>query len=168
VTLSLDAAAIERAYRDYGGSVERRAKRLLGDEQDAREVVQEIFTSLLDRPQQFEGRSKLLTWLYSATTHSCLNRIRNRKTRLRLLEAHGEVAEAKAIDLEGMTAAREILSRLPEDLAQAAVYYYFDQMTHAEIAEVMSCSRRHVGDLLERFRQQMQRERSETDDRLSV
>jgi DNA-binding transcriptional regulator LsrR (DeoR family) len=48
------------------------------------------------------------------------------------------------------------------------VHYYFDQMTQAEIAEVMGCSRRHVGDLLERFRREMERERSETDDRLSV
>jgi RNA polymerase sigma factor (sigma-70 family) len=166
--LSLDADAIERAYRDYGSSVERRAKRLLGDEQEAREVVQEIFTSLLDRPEQFGGRSKLLTWLYSATTHCCLNRIRNQKTRLRLLEAHGPAQQVDAQDVEGMTAAREILARLPEELAQAAVHYYFDQMTQAEIAEVMGCSRRHVGDLLERFRRQMERERSETDDRLSV
>jgi RNA polymerase sigma-70 factor (ECF subfamily) len=137
--------------------VERRAKKILGDEQEAREVVQELFTSLLARPEQFGGRSKLLTWLYSATTHSCLNRIRNRKTRLRLLE--DRPVETKETDLEGMTAAREILARLPQDLAQAAVYYYFDQMTHAEIAEVMGCSRRHVGDLLVRFREHVDRER---------
>jgi RNA polymerase sigma-70 factor (ECF subfamily) len=145
--------------------VERRARKLLGDEQEAREVVQELFTSLLDRPEQFGGRSKLLTWLYSATTHSCLNRIRNRKTRLRLLEARPP--EAKEQDLEGMTAAREILARLPQEIAQAAVHYYFDQMTHAEIAEVMGCSRRHIGDLLARFHEHVEQERR-IDDRLSV
>lgn len=141
--------------------------KLLGDGQEAREVVQEIFTSLLDRPEQFRGESKILTWLYSATTHSCLNRIRNRKTRLRLLEERATHEPATTPDLEGMTAAREILARLPEEIAQAAVHYYFDQMTHAEIAEVMGCSRRHVGDLLVRFREQVERERS-IDDRLSV
>lgn len=128
-------------------------------------MVQELFTSLLDRPGQFEGRSKLLTYLYSATTHSCLNRIRNRKTRLRLLQEHEVYTSAP--DLEGMTAAREILERLPEDIAQAAIYYYFDQMTHAEIAEVIGCSRRHVGDLLARFQEQVELERR-IDDRLSV
>ena len=140
--------------------------KLLGDRQEAREVMQEIFTSLLDRPEQFGGRSKLLTWLYSATTHSCLNRIRNSKTRLRLLESH-PMEDAAERDLEGMTAAREILARMPAELAQAAVHYYFDQMTHAEIAEVMGCSRRHVGDLLVRFREEVERERR-IDDRLSV
>ncbi len=132
-------------------------------------MVQEIFTSLLDRPEQFRGRSTILTFLYSVTTHSCLNRIRDQKTRLRLLEAHAAAPPPLPdADMEGMAAAREILAKLPEALAQVAVHYYFDQMTHAEIAEVMGCSRRHVGDLLARFREHIQRERSASDDRLSV
>jgi RNA polymerase sigma-70 factor (ECF subfamily) len=46
---------------------------------------------------------------------------------------------------------------VPEELAQAAVYYYADEMTHEEIAEVLRCSRRHVGDLLERLHQEVGR-----------
>jgi RNA polymerase sigma-70 factor (ECF subfamily) len=49
--------------------------------------------------------------------------------------------------------ARRILARVPEDLASVAIYYYFDQLTHAEIAELIPCSRRQVGNLLERFHQ---------------
>jgi RNA polymerase sigma-70 factor (ECF subfamily) len=30
------------------------------------------------------------------------------------------------------------------------VYHYLDGMSHAEVAEVLGCSRRHVGDLLVR------------------
>ena len=43
------------------------------------------------------------------------------------------------------------LARLPEPLAQVAVYRYVDEMTHDEIARILGCSRRHVGDLLERL-----------------
>ena len=45
---------------------------------------------------------------------------------------------------------RSVLAQLPADEAQASVYYHLDGMSHAEIAGVMACSRRHVGDLLER------------------
>ena len=46
---------------------------------------------------------------------------------------------------------REALSTLDEELAGLAVYYYLDEMTHAEIAEQLGCSRRQVGYLLERL-----------------
>jgi RNA polymerase sigma-70 factor (ECF subfamily) len=39
---------------------------------------------------------------------------------------------------------------LPEDVAAAVVYHHLDGMTHAEVAELLGCSRRQVGYLLER------------------
>src|SRR5262245_42166204 len=77
---------VERAYRAYGHSVLRRARQLLGDEQEACDVMQEVFVALLDRPVTFEGRSALGTYLYAATTHRCFNRLRNRRNRDRLVE----------------------------------------------------------------------------------
>jgi RNA polymerase sigma-70 factor (ECF subfamily) len=40
---------------------------------------------------------------------------------------------------------------LPEPLGHVAVYYYLDELTHEEIAELLGCSRRHVGNLLVRL-----------------
>ena len=51
---------------------------------------------------------------------------------------------------ETLATARQILGRMPEDLASAVAYYYCDEMSHEEIAKVMGCSRRHVGNLIER------------------
>jgi RNA polymerase sigma factor (sigma-70 family) len=50
---------------------------------------------------------------------------------------------------------RDLLVKLPRDQASAAIYYHLDGMSHHEIAEVLGCSRRHVGDLLERIRAQV-------------
>lgn len=144
--------AIERLYREHGHHVLRRARRLLASEDESREVLQEIFVSLLDRPEQFDRRSSFTTWLYSATTHLCLNRIRDRKNRARLLSgrapARGEGAPGSA---EDRTLVTDLLAKLPDEIARAAVYYHLDEMTQDEIATIMGCSRRHVGDLLERL-----------------
>jgi RNA polymerase sigma factor (sigma-70 family) len=78
--------SIEAVYRLHSHSVLRRARQMLGVESAAEDVVHEVFASLLERPEQFAGRSKVLTWLYSATTHACLNRLRNDATRRSLLE----------------------------------------------------------------------------------
>jgi len=148
-----DAHAIEAAYRRHGAVVLRRARQLLGNEHDARELVQEIFLSLLAKPEQFDGRSTLTTWLYSATTHRCLNRIRDRRTRARLLEEHVAAPGSAAVPAraERLVLLDELLASLPDEIAQAAVYYYVDEMTHDEIASVIGCSRRHVGNLLARL-----------------
>jgi RNA polymerase sigma factor (sigma-70 family) len=152
------ARAIEAVYRKHGHVVLRRARFLLGSLEDARDVVQEVFTALVDQPEKLRGESSMTTWLYSATTHGCLNRLRNQRTRRRLLsERPPEPAESPP-RAETMAILGDLFARIPQELAQAAVYYYADEMTQDEIATVLGCSRRHVGDLLERLRVHVERE----------
>lgn len=149
-----DRARIEAAYRQHGYLVLSRARRLLGNEQEAQEILQDVFASLLDKPGQLDGKSPMVAWLYGVTTHACLNRIRDQKNRLRLLDAHVAPLHQgiEAPRAEQATLTREILARLPEDLAQVAIYHFSDEMSHEEVARVMGHSRRHIGNLVERLR----------------
>jgi RNA polymerase sigma factor (sigma-70 family) len=148
---------IDSLYRAHGHVVLRRARGLLGSEEDARDVVQEVFASLIDHPAQVRGEASMTTWLYAATTHGCLNRLRNQRTRARILAERPDADdEARAPHAESLAILRDALGRLPEDLARAAVYHYADEMTHDEIAHVLGCSRRHVGDLIARLHARMQ------------
>src|SRR4051812_31435375 len=76
---------LDDVYRRHGPAVLRRARRLLGDDAEAEEALQEVFVSLAARPEQFAGRSAMTTFLYSATTHLCLNRLRDQRRRRALL-----------------------------------------------------------------------------------
>lgn len=146
----LDVGAV---YQSHGALVLRRARQILGNDAEAEEALQEVFVSLLHRPEQFHGKSALTTFLYSMTTNLCLNRIRNQKNRRRLLDE--KVAPATPSGASGQAEQtlllRQLLARVDPELAEVATYYYMDEMTHAEIAEVIGCSRRQVGNLLERF-----------------
>jgi RNA polymerase sigma factor (sigma-70 family) len=142
---------VGRFYRDHGHVVLRRARALLGQEQDAQEVLQEVFTSLLDRPDQFERRSDITTWLYAVTTHACLTRLRNSRIRLRILDEQPErvpLPGASVRDVERWTEMRRLLERLPPPLGEVAVQYFLDEMTQQEIAEQLGCSRSQVGNLI--------------------
>jgi RNA polymerase sigma-70 factor (ECF subfamily) len=126
---------------------------MLGSDAEANDVVSDVFTSLYERPQQYQGRSALSTFLYGMTTHACLSRIRNRNRRSRLLRY---VSDAPASGTQPLAPDRAIqlrtlLDRVPEPLGLVAVYYYLDELTHEEIAEILGCSRRHVGNLLARL-----------------
>lgn len=147
----MEARAVEALYREHGHSVLRRARRLLRNDDDAREVLQEVFAVLLDRDDVFRGESSITTWLYSATTNGCLNRMRNQKTRAKILDRHMPREETVDAGAEAAVIVRQLLSTVSDELARVAVYYYVDEMTHDEIARVLSCSRRHVGDLVERL-----------------
>jgi len=140
-------------YRAYAPGVYRRALRLTGSPSDADDVVAEIFTSLLERPQQYAGRSALSTFLYGVTTHACLVRLRNQRRRSRLLAERHEAASpySRCLGPEGTAELRALLRRLPDPLAEVAVYYHLDELTHQEMADVLGCSRRTVGNLLKRL-----------------
>jgi len=154
----LDGAAIERLYRSHGHIVLRRARAILDSEPDAQEALQEVFASLLRAPQSLRRASSVVAWLYQATTHFCLNQLRNRRTGSRLLgdRMAPALAAAARSSAEALAELRSLLSRMPADVAAAAVYHHLDGMTHAEVAELLGCSRRQVGYLLERVQQSLE------------
>jgi RNA polymerase sigma factor (sigma-70 family) len=145
---------LDEIYRRHGPAVLRRARQILGSRTDAEEALQDVFLSLARAPRQFDGRSSMTTFLYSVTTHLCLNRLRDHRRRAAILRSEAPVVSGRADAPDGERAAilRQLIARMPEELATPAVHHYFDEMTHEEIAELLGCSRRHVGDLIERTR----------------
>jgi RNA polymerase sigma factor (sigma-70 family) len=148
---------IDRLYQSHGPAVLRRARQLLGNEAEAREVLHDVFASLLERPEQYAGRSELTTFLYSMTTHQALTRLRNERSRQRLLARHQDQEPALQSAPGAALELREVLRTLPEELAEVAVYYYLDEMTQDEIAETLSCSRQWVTKLVARLRERVER-----------
>lgn len=154
----LDSRALGALYASHGHVVLRRARALLGDEEEARDVVHEVFASLLARPGQFQGRSAPSTFLYAATTHAALHRLRDRTRRAQLVDLHVAPTQSTARHAprgESTAILRDLLARVPADLAEVATYAYVDEMSHEEIAEVVGCSRRTVGNLLSRFHEKV-------------
>lgn len=158
--MRVDAAAVEQLYRSHGHVVLRRARHLLGSEADAREALQDVFAELLRTPLVLRAEGALVAWLYQATTHLCLNQLRNRRTGLRLLERHVAPGQLSTEGPRGeaLAAVRQLLTRLPQQLAVVLVYHHLDGMTHEEISTVLGCSRRQVGYLLERAHTSLQSE----------
>jgi len=147
----MDRDVLERLYRDHGPAVLRRARQILQNDDEARDALQEIFLSLVNHAS-FEERGGTTAWFYARTTRFCLNRLRDDKNRARLRQVKNETADTTAPARgEAVVLARDVLARLPPQLAEVAVYYYCDEMTHDEIAALLGCSRRHVGHLVERL-----------------
>lgn len=154
MSVGLDVAEL---YRTHAPVVFRRARYLLKSDAEAHEVVQDLFLSIHQRPEQCPASGSPLTgWFYSATTHACLNRLRNGRTRMRLLSEQPVPQDRGAVQVEARNLVRQLLSSMPEPLAALAVYYYLDELTQDQVAAVLGCSRRHVNDLLGRLQAWLQ------------
>lgn len=72
-------AAFRRLVDCHSAQVYAVALRLLGDEQEAEDVLQETFLHAFRSVARFEGRSQLSTWLYRIATNAALMRLRKRR-----------------------------------------------------------------------------------------
>ncbi len=143
---------INELYTRYGAMVLRRIRRFYrGDE--AEDVLQEVFMRVIDKLDTFRGDSSMVTWLYQLTTRYCLNRLRNEGRRKDLWAEHSEAVywsqPTSTASQERSALLSELWKHLDEDLVTIGIYYHLDGMTHAEIARIMGCSRRTVGNRLE-------------------
>ena len=139
---------LEFLYDSFGPMVLRRARAMLGDEHAAWDATHEVFLKVLAALPQFRQESSPVTWLYRTTTNHCLNVLRDLARRREVAE-DAEASHEPRPD-ERMTLLA-VLQRVPTELREIAVYYYLDQMSQDEIAELCGLSRRTVGNRLVEF-----------------
>lgn len=71
--------AFEAIFRRYVAQVYRQSIKLIGNEAETEEVVQEVFLALYKKVKTFRGDSAFSTWLYRLTMNVTLTRLRKRK-----------------------------------------------------------------------------------------
>ena len=76
-----DGAAFEDLVRAHTGRLLATTRRLLRNEDDARDAVQDAFLSAFKALPSFEGGCCLGTWLYRIATNAALMKLRSKKRR---------------------------------------------------------------------------------------
>ena len=74
-----DEQAYEQVVRTYGGRLLAVTRRIVGSDEDARDIVQDAFLNAFKSLDRFEGNSKLSTWLHRIAVNAALMRLRTRK-----------------------------------------------------------------------------------------
>ena len=74
-----DREAFARLVDATSGHIYRVALQIVGDEQDAEDVLQETYIKAFRALPEFEGRSSLSTWLYRIAVNEALMHVRRRK-----------------------------------------------------------------------------------------
>jgi RNA polymerase sigma-70 factor (ECF subfamily) len=137
--------ALAEAYRRHAGSVSALARRLLGSENLAEEVLQEVFLHLWNNPDRFDPdrgslRSYLLTRAHSRSVDLLRSegarRTREERDARRTADA-GYDLEREVWDLTVSEAVSTALHDLREEERSPIVLAYFGGYTYREVAEML-------------------------------
>lgn len=125
------------------------ARRLVSDEDDAREVVQEAYLRAFRSIRRFRGDAQFTTWLYRITANCASTHLgRRRRTRHEPLEddvalpdGHPDRDPALAADGSLLRARVEAaIDELPPRLRAVVVLRDLYDLNHAEIADELNIS----------------------------
>lgn len=140
-----EAAAVEALYGRYGRTAYALARRILGDEQLAQDVVQEVFLAVWREAEKFDpARGQVSSWLLTMTHHKAVDAVRKEEN-LRKRRESADVLEFADSgtrvddDVWGRIKrekVREALGGLPDAQREALGLAYFGGYTQREIAKL--------------------------------
>jgi RNA polymerase sigma-70 factor (ECF subfamily) len=139
-----DETALVDLYDRYAGFVYGLAMRILGDQQAAEDVTQEVFVYIWEQAARIEpGRGTLRGFLATLAHRRSVDALRRdgarRRRELRVSREDAgmpDVAEA-VVESETSGMVRTALEVLPEPQRRALELAYFDGYTYRQVAEVL-------------------------------
>jgi len=145
--------------------------RSLQNEEDAADLAQDTFVRIFQSRTKFDKRMKFSTWLYAIATNLVRDRYRHRTRHPQVSldaesEATGEsfrvsVSEQKPTPSESLQnaeraeAVRKAVGQLAEELRTPLILSEYEELSHAEIGEILGCSAKAVETRLYRARNQL-------------
>ena len=134
-----DVDAFESLYRAHATAIYALCRKMVGDEGQARELVQDIFVRAWEKLTLFRGQSSLATWLHRLGTNVVLEHLRSTKRdAARLID--GDEDSFGSRSTQGQLDARidldAALVQLPTGARTVFVLHDMEGYSHDEIAQM--------------------------------
>lgn len=136
-------AAYEQVFRSYYERLCNYAHQLMQDQDEAEEMVQEVFVKIWDKRENLVVNFSLKSYLYKAVYNTCLNRLKQMKN------SKASMVEnlPQSISDNGNIMIRELeknigqaIEKLPEQCRIIFKLSRFEELKYAEIAEHLNLS----------------------------
>ena len=163
-----DRAEFARLVDAYSMPIYRLGLKMLGNAQDAEDILQNTFLNALMHLSGFEGRSSVSTWLYRIASNEALMTIRRRKSNvniedLQTEDSDDEIMPASFVDWsilpenellteEGKKAIDAAVKKLPESLRMVFILRDVEDLSIKETAEILNLTEVNVKTRLLRAR----------------
>jgi RNA polymerase sigma-70 factor, ECF subfamily len=147
-----EEAAFSQIVRQWERKVFNLAWRMLGNREDAQDIVQETFLSIYKSIRNLRDTSSFSTWLYKITLNHCRARRKSRSSSFfssEVVSEQGEEGEgiqyvvpstqSASESFEALDAIRKAMADLSEEHRIAIVLKEYVGLSLEELADVMNC-----------------------------
>lgn len=134
------------------------------DNEDRKDLQQEILLQLWNSFDKFDGRVKMSTWIYRIALNTAISFYRSEKK-----HSHNKVTieeslfslpgsgEADSVINENIQRLYQIINKLNE-LEKALILLYLDNLRYNEIANIMGITETNVATKLNRIKQKIKKQ----------
>jgi RNA polymerase sigma-70 factor (ECF subfamily) len=163
--------AFEAMVRIYGGRLLAVARRICGNEEDARDALQSAYLSAFRAVQRFEGTCQLSTWLHRIVVNTALMKLRTRRRKpeeqiealLPAFQEDGHHVEQfsewampadRLLEREDVrTMVRSCIAQLPENYREVLLLRDIEELSTDEAARMLCATPTAIKVRLHRARQ---------------
>jgi RNA polymerase sigma-70 factor (ECF subfamily) len=155
-----DRAEFAQLVDAYSAQIYRLSLRMLGNEQDAEDVLQNTFLNAFTHLSTFEGRSSVLTWLYRIAVNESLMTLRRNKPEINIDDTEtgeddeefapsqfvdwGALPEDLLLSSEGKQALDRAIQALPETLRTVFLLRDIQELSIKETADALGLTESNV------------------------
>jgi RNA polymerase sigma-70 factor (ECF subfamily) len=150
--------AFRKLFEIYKTPVYNFVARMIGQPQDAEDVVQEVFVKIYNKLATLRETRYFTTWLFSIAKHEAFNFARKHRNRKRRVLAdseamneqeetaplHDHQPEREIFDRELDDLLQEALNAVPEINRAAFILGVLEEYSYKEVAEMLGCSENNV------------------------
>ncbi|MEP6647467.1 MAG: sigma-70 family RNA polymerase sigma factor [Saprospiraceae bacterium] len=129
-------------YKRYCDAMYNVCYRIIGNEGEAEDALQESFLDIFNRLDTFRGESSLGAWIKRIVINHCLNELKRRKINFEALDdlmKESIIDDAEPIyDNEyDVKRVKTAIMKLPDGYRQVLTLYLIEGYDHGEIANIL-------------------------------
>jgi RNA polymerase sigma-70 factor (ECF subfamily) len=140
--------AYEEIYRRYWSLLYISCCKILKEEDDAKDIVQEVFISFLNKGKDLQLTASLAAYLYTAVRYKVLDRIKHLTVKDQYLQSLSDYAQAatdaKLLEKELIEQMEKAIQLLPDKMRVVFELSRNEELSHKEIARLLNISDKTV------------------------
>ncbi len=163
-----DKVALSKLVHKYSERVYNLALRILRNREDAEDVLQETFLTVIEKINTFDGRSSFFTWIYRIATNASLMRLRKKKVVFQQLNDNPDFQESvesrvfidwsqdpslNVFDAEVKQKINEAINKLSDIYRGVFILRDIEGLSIKETSEILQITEENVKIRLRRARQ---------------
>lgn len=167
-----DERALEELIQRYSNKVYALASRFTRNQEDAEEVLQDVFVTVYRKIAGFQGKSSFSSWLYRVTVNASFMKLRKRRQdqSVAMEDVLPQIQNTSAIrsseQMEGDAATlrsevslalEQAIGKLPEEYRPVFILRDVDGLTSKEVGKILDLSIPAVKSRLHRSRLMIRR-----------